>query len=46
VAVKNPADFKVVGTPHRRVDTAIKVDGRARFGIRKLPIRDQARPVA
>ena len=33
VALKEPADFKLIGTPHRRLDTAGKVDGSAKFGI-------------
>jgi len=33
VALKEPADFKLVGTPHRRLDTTGKVDGSAKFGI-------------
>src|SRR5206468_4295443 len=33
VALKDPADFKLIGTPHRRLDIAGKVDGSARFGI-------------
>src|SRR5262249_6779927 len=33
VALKEPREFKVVGTPHRRLDTAGKVDGSAKFGI-------------
>jgi len=33
VALKDPAEFKLVGTPHRRLDTAGKVDGSAKFGI-------------
>jgi isoquinoline 1-oxidoreductase beta subunit len=33
VALKPPADFKIVGKPHRRLDIAGKVDGSARFGI-------------
>ena len=33
VALKEPAEFKLVGTPHRRLDTAGKVDGSAKFGI-------------
>src|SRR5262249_33518957 len=33
VALKAPADFKLIGTPHRRLDTAGKVDGSAKFGI-------------
>ena len=33
VALKEPADFKLVGSPHRRLDTAAKVNGRAKFGI-------------
>jgi isoquinoline 1-oxidoreductase subunit beta len=33
VALKNPKDFKVIGTPTRRLDSAEKVEGRAVFGI-------------
>jgi len=33
VALKDPAEFKLVGKPHRRLDIAGKVNGRARFGI-------------
>ena len=33
VALKEPADFKLIGTPHRRLDIAGKVDGSAKFGI-------------
>jgi len=33
VALKEPGEFKLVGTPHRRLDTAGKVDGSAKFGI-------------
>src|SRR5206468_4524743 len=33
ITLKEPGDFKVVGTPHRRLDTAGKVDGSAKFGI-------------
>ncbi len=33
VALKEPADFKLIGTPHRRLDTAGKVNGSAKFGI-------------
>jgi CO/xanthine dehydrogenase Mo-binding subunit len=33
VALKAPADFRLIGTPHRRLDVAGKVDGTARFGI-------------
>ena len=33
VALKEPADFKLVGTPHRRLDSAGKVNGTAKFGI-------------
>ncbi|MGA0533008.1 molybdopterin cofactor-binding domain-containing protein [Hansschlegelia sp. KR7-227] len=33
VALKDPKDFKLLGTPFRRVDTAEKVDGRMPFGI-------------
>jgi CO/xanthine dehydrogenase Mo-binding subunit len=33
VALKEPGEFKLVGTPHRRLDCAGKVDGSAKFGI-------------
>ena len=33
VALKAPADFKLIGTPHRRLDISGKVDGSAKFGI-------------
>jgi len=33
VALKTPAEFKLVGKPHRRLDTAGKVNGSAKFGI-------------
>jgi isoquinoline 1-oxidoreductase beta subunit len=33
VPLKAPAAFKLIGTPHRRLDTSGKVDGRARYGI-------------
>jgi isoquinoline 1-oxidoreductase subunit beta len=33
VALKAPKDFKLIGTPHRRLDTAGKVNGSAKFGI-------------
>lgn len=33
IVLKEPADFKLVGTPHRRLDTTGKVDGSAKFGI-------------
>jgi len=33
VALKEPADFKLIGTPHRRLDIVGKVDGSAKFGI-------------
>jgi isoquinoline 1-oxidoreductase beta subunit len=37
VELKEPANFKLVGTPHRRLDTAGKVDGSAKFGIDSRP---------
>jgi isoquinoline 1-oxidoreductase subunit beta len=37
VALKEPADFKLIGTPHRRLDTAGKVNGSAKFGIDSRP---------
>jgi isoquinoline 1-oxidoreductase beta subunit len=33
VVLKDPADFKLIGTPHRRLDARGKVDGSAKFGI-------------
>jgi CO/xanthine dehydrogenase Mo-binding subunit len=33
VALKDPASFRLIGRPHRRLDTAGKVDGSAKFGI-------------
>src|SRR6516164_2522442 len=33
VGLKDPAEFKLIGTPHRRLDCAGKVDGSAKFGI-------------
>ena len=33
VALKSPGQFKLIGTPHRRLDTAGKVNGSAKFGI-------------
>src|SRR5499433_3006238 len=33
IALKEPAQFKLIGTPHRRLDCAGKVDGSAKFGI-------------
>jgi isoquinoline 1-oxidoreductase subunit beta len=33
VALKMPSDFKLIGTPHRRLDIAGKVNGSAKFGI-------------
>lgn len=33
VALKDPADWKVIGKPKRRLDTPEKITGRARFGI-------------
>jgi isoquinoline 1-oxidoreductase beta subunit len=38
VALKDPADWKVIGKPTRRLDTPEKITGRAEFGIDvKLP---------
>jgi isoquinoline 1-oxidoreductase beta subunit len=37
VQIKEPADFKLIGTPHRRLDAAGKVDGSAKFGIDSRP---------
>ena len=33
VALKDPDSFRLVGKPHRRLDTAGKVNGSAKFGI-------------
>jgi isoquinoline 1-oxidoreductase beta subunit len=33
VALKDPKDFTLIGTPARRLDTPDKVNGRAQFGI-------------
>lgn len=33
VILKDPAEFKLVGTPHRRLDTPAKINGTAKFGI-------------
>jgi isoquinoline 1-oxidoreductase subunit beta len=33
VTLKEPAEFKLVGKAHRRLDSAGKVNGRAKFGI-------------
>jgi CO/xanthine dehydrogenase Mo-binding subunit len=37
VAIKAPADFKLIGTSHRRLDTSGKVDGSAVYGIDSRP---------
>jgi isoquinoline 1-oxidoreductase beta subunit len=37
VALKDPRDFKLIGTPHRRLDTAGKVDGSVKYGIDSRP---------
>jgi isoquinoline 1-oxidoreductase beta subunit len=33
VPLKDPKDFTLIGTPAKRLDSSIKVDGRAEFGI-------------
>src|SRR5258706_7696888 len=33
VALKDPKDFKLIGQPTRRIDSAEKVEGKARFGL-------------
>jgi isoquinoline 1-oxidoreductase beta subunit len=33
VALKEPSQFKLIGTPHRRLDSRGKVNGSAKFGI-------------
>src|SRR5689334_11122011 len=38
VTLKDPSAFKLIGTPAKRLDTPLKVDGRAQYGIDvKLP---------
>jgi len=37
VALKSPAQFRIVGKPVNRVDTPDKVNGKAKFGIDALP---------
>src|SRR5262245_17328503 len=38
VVLKDPAQFKLIGTPHRRLDTSGKVNGSAKYGIdKRLP---------
>ncbi|MFM0174978.1 xanthine dehydrogenase family protein molybdopterin-binding subunit [Paraburkholderia sediminicola] len=39
VALKDPADFKLIGKPLRRIEAASKINGTARFGIDVLPDR-------
>ncbi|HET7812691.1 MAG TPA: xanthine dehydrogenase family protein molybdopterin-binding subunit [Steroidobacteraceae bacterium] len=38
VALKNPAEFRHLGKPHKRLDAPMKVDGSAKFGLdQRLP---------
>ena len=38
VALKDPKDFKLIGTPAKRLDTPDKLNGKAQFGIdKRLP---------
>ncbi|WP_233837042.1 xanthine dehydrogenase family protein molybdopterin-binding subunit [Paraburkholderia sp. ZP32-5] len=37
VVLKQPADFKLIGQPVRRIEAASKLNGTARFGIDVLP---------
>ncbi|HXD06179.1 MAG TPA: xanthine dehydrogenase family protein molybdopterin-binding subunit [Burkholderiaceae bacterium] len=46
VALKEPRDFKLIGTPHHRLDTSGKVDGSAKFGIDSRPAGMQFAVVA
>ena len=33
VTLKDPSQFRYLGKPHKRLDTPMKVDGRAKFGL-------------
>ena len=33
VALKDPKDFKLIGTPTRRIDSSEKIEGKAKFGL-------------
>lgn len=37
IRLKNPQDFKLIGTPQARTDTAAKINGSAQFGIDVRP---------
>lgn len=37
VALKKPADFKLIGQPSRRIENRAKLDGSAKFGMDELP---------
>ena len=39
VTLKDPADFRLIGKPLRRIEAASKINGTARFGIDVLPDR-------
>ena len=46
VALKDPKDFRLIGTPAKRVDTPDKVNGKAQFGIDvKIPGMKQRRHI-
>jgi isoquinoline 1-oxidoreductase beta subunit len=32
-AIKQPAEFRLIGTPQKRIDTPVKINGQAKFGI-------------
>src|ERR1700682_3581391 len=38
VVLKRPQDFKLIGTPAKRLDTPAKVNGSATFGIDARPV--------
>ena len=43
VALKDPKDFTLIGTPAKRIDTPDKVNGKAQFGIDAMRSRHEDR---